>query len=90
MLEDNKLELSEEEKIELRKQIKESLSKSVMYYDREDVPNSVHVLLSYYKGLFKTYPREKDEEETWEDYKRFLETKVNNKIKEIVFSDEDF
>lgn len=91
MLKNKKYDLSEKEKIELRKQIEEALSKSIMYYGRKDVPESVHVLLSYYKELFKTYPREKNEDrETWEDYKRFLEDEVNKKFKEKIFSDEDF
>jgi len=90
LLKNKNNDLSEEEKSELRKQIEEALSKSIMYYGRKDVPESVHILLSYYKELFKTYPREKNEEgETWEDYKRFLENEVNNKFKEKIFSDDE-
>ena len=83
MIEKEEYDLSESEKIKLRKQIEEVLSKTYLYYGRKDAPEKVHTLIAYYKALYKENPREmSNNNETWEQYLVYLDNMIFTKLKE--------
>ena len=80
-----KCAISEEEKQELKRLIHEHLSKNVPYFERNDVPEETHYLISRYYSIYGEYPRMAEEGvETWEEYNSFLRYHVDKKYKKIM------